>query len=87
MSIIRSWAPRHDSRPNTISNERSIMRALIATLALTSALLGAGSFAADQSPSTAIKLSNTTVIPKNQLWPVKRHIVFGTCRAHRRLDA
>jgi hypothetical protein len=63
------------------------MKTLIATAAITAALLSAGAFANDASNRAPAKLANVTVLVKNQAWPVKTEMTVEPCRIRRCIDA
>ena len=62
------------------------MKTLVATTIVTAALLSAGAFANDAATRTPAKLSNVTVIVKNQAWPLKSRMTVEPCRVSRCLD-
>jgi hypothetical protein len=67
--------------------EDPAVKTLIATAALTAALLSAGAFANDTTGNAPAKLTNVTVIVKNQAWPVKAEMTVEPCRVRRCVDA
>ena len=64
------------------------MNTLIASVFLAAALLSAGAFANDTSSQLPdARLTNVTVITKNQAWPVKTQMTVEPCRIRRCVDA
>ena len=62
------------------------MKTLIATTLLTAALLSAGAFANNVKGRPDARLTNVTVILKNQVWPIKSQMSVEPCRLTRCLD-
>ena len=62
------------------------MKTLVATVIVTAALLSAGAFANDAATKAPAKLSNVTVIVKNQAWPLKSRMTVEPCRVSRCLE-
>ena len=62
------------------------MKTLIATALLTAALLSAGAFASNVKSRPDARLTNVTVIVKNQVWPIKSQMTVEPCRVNRCLD-
>jgi len=63
------------------------MKTLLATAIMTAALLSAGAFANDAATHAPAKLTNVTVIVKNQAWPVKSRMTLEPCRVSHCVDA
>jgi hypothetical protein len=63
------------------------MKTLFATAIVTAALLSAGAFANDTTGHAPAKLSNVTVIVKNQAWPAKAEMTVEPCRVRRCVSA
>jgi hypothetical protein len=70
-----------------VFREDPVMKTLIATAALTAALLSAGAFANDAPGNAPAKFTNVTVILKNQAWPVKTQMSVELCRIRRCVNA